>query len=312
MSDPWNDPTGFGNDSSEYSFHTQNGESPYDKADGGEINNNNTPDQSQTVPDRNTASAPNTAPDPNTASAPNTAPDPNTASAMNSASDPDGSMTIGSAESNAQDYNQQNYNNQNWQQGPQNYNNQNWQQGPQNYNNQNWQQGPQNYNNQNWQQGPQNYNNQNWQQGPQNYNYNQQYNQQYNNQNWGQSYAPFYRSGMGVASLVLGILSLLSFWLLLPAIIMGALSLVFGILQIRRAKEWNARYPDMKKDKDVPVIGIVLSAIAIVLTVVFAFFAVKVVKNINSNKNVFKDIIQEYEDDDFGESFDGFDGGFEY
>ena len=288
MSDPWNDPTGFGNDSSEYSFHTQNGESPYDKADGGEINNNNTPDQSQTVPDRNTASAPNTAPDPNTASAPNTAPDPNTASAMNSASDPDGSMTIGTAESNAQDYNQQNYNNQNWQQGPQNYNNQNWQQGPQNYNNQNWQQGPQNYN------------------------YNQQYNQQYNNQNWGQSYAPFYRSGMGVASLVLGILSLLSFWLLLPAIIMGALSLVFGILQIRRAKEWNARYPDMKKDKDVPVIGIVLSAIAIVLTVVFAFFAVKVVKNIQSNKNVFNDIIQEYEDDDFGESFDGFDGGFEY
>jgi hypothetical protein len=276
MSDPWNDPTGFGNDSSEYSFHTQNGESPYDKADGGEINNNNTPDQSQTVPDRNTASAPNTAPDPNTASA------------MNSASDPDGSMTIGSAESNAQDYNQQNYNNQNWQQGPQNYNNQNWQQGPQNYNNQNWQQGPQNYN------------------------YNQQYNQQYNNQNWGQSYAPFYRSGMGVASLVLGILSLLSFWLILPAIIMGALSLVFGILQIRRAKEWNARYPDMKKDKDVPVIGIVLSAIAIVLTVVLAFFAVKVVKNIKSNKNVFNDIIQEYEDDDFGESFDGFDGGFEY
>jgi hypothetical protein len=264
MSDPWNDPTGFGNDSSEYSFHTQNGESPYDKADGGEINNNNTPDQSQTVPDRNTASAPNTAPDPNTASA------------MNSASDPDGSMTIGSAESNAQDYNQQNYNNQNWQQGPQNYNNQNWQQGPQNYN------------------------------------YNQQYNQQYNNQNWGQSYAPFYRSGMGVASLVLGILSLLSFWLILPAIIMGALSLVFGILQIRRAKEWNATYPDMKKDKDVPVIGIVLSAIAIVLTVVLAFFAVKVVKNINSNKNVFNDIIQEYEDDDFGESFDGFDGGFEY
>ena len=300
MSDPWNDPTGFGNDSSEYSFHTQNGESPYDKADGGEINNNNTPDQSQTVPDRNTASAPNTAPDPNTASAPNTAPDPNTASAMNSASDPDGSMTIGSAESNAQDYNQQNYNNQNWQQGPQNYNNQNWQQGPQNYNNQNWQQGPQNYNNQNWQQ------------GPQNYNYNQQYNQQYNNQNWGQSYAPFYRSGMGVASLVLGILSLLSFWLILPAIIMGALSLVFGILQIRRAKEWNARYPDMKKDKDVPVIGIVLSAIAIALTVVLAFFAVKVVKNIQSNKNVFNDIIQEYEDDDFGESFDGFDGGFEY
>ena len=288
MSDPWNDPTGFGNDSSEYSFHTQNGESPYDKADGGEINNNNTPDQSQTVPDRNTASAPNTAPDPNTASA------------MNSASDPDGSMTIGSAESNAQDYNQQNYNNQNWQQGPQNYNNQNWQQGPQNYNNQNWQQGPQNYNNQNWQQ------------GPQNYNYNQQYNQQYNNQNWGQSYAPFYRSGMGVASLVLGILSLLSFWLILPAIIMGALSLVFGILQIRRAKEWNARYPDMKKDKDVPVIGIVLSAIAIALTVVLAFFAVKVVKNIQSNKNVFNDIIQEYEDDDFGESFDGFDGGFEY
>ena len=300
MSDPWNNPTGFGNDSSEYSFHTQNGESPYDldQADGGE---NNAPDQSGSAPDQKAESALNTASDMN-----------------GPMSDPNG------AARDAHDYNQQNntnnqnwqqgpanYNNQNWQQGPANFNNQNWQQGPQNYNNQNqnWQQGSQNYNNQNWQQGPGNYNNQNWQQGPQNYNYNWQYNQQYGGQNWGQPYAPFYRSGMGVASLVLGILALLGFWMVLPAIIMGALSLLFGIIQIRRAKEWNARYPAMKKDKDVPVIGIVLSAIAIVLSVVVIFFAVKIFKNVKSNKDVFNDIIQEYEDDDFSESFDS---GFQY
>ena len=110
--------------------------------------------------------------------------------------------------------------------------------------------GPQNNGQQNWQQnGPQNGGQQNWQQnGPQNGPQNGQFKP--------------YSTGFGITSLILGIASIILFWLGIT-VIGGILAIVFGAVQIGK----NKNYPGT--GNGVPIGGIVCGIIGIILTISF-------------------------------------------
>ncbi|MEU3462862.1 DUF4190 domain-containing protein [Streptomyces sp. NPDC006733] len=67
------------------------------------------------------------------------------------------------------------------------------------------------------------------------------------------------RNGFGIAALVLGILSVLMFWLWFAAIPMAVIAIVLGILGRRRANRGEAT------NKGMATAGTVLGAVAIVL-----------------------------------------------
>ncbi|PLC12452.1 hypothetical protein AUQ48_09705 [Kocuria flava] len=74
-------------------------------------------------------------------------------------------------------------------------------------------------------------------------------------------------TGLGIAALVLGILSLLGSWLFGLGFVPGVVGLVLGIVAVRKLSRAQGA------SKAVPVIGIVLSALGIVASVLF-FFAI--------------------------------------
>ncbi|MCJ8504467.1 DUF4190 domain-containing protein [Kocuria flava] len=74
-------------------------------------------------------------------------------------------------------------------------------------------------------------------------------------------------TGLGIAALVLGILALLGSWLFGLGFVPGVVGLVLGIVALRKLSRAQGA------SKAVPVIGIVLSALGIVASVLF-FFAI--------------------------------------
>lgn len=67
--------------------------------------------------------------------------------------------------------------------------------------------------------------------------------------------------GFGIASLVLGILSILFSCSVVISLIMGILSIIFGIIQINK-----------KQAKGMSIAGIITSAVGLILSILFIFF----------------------------------------
>lgn len=99
--------------------------------------------------------------------------------------------------------------------------------------------------------------------------YNQNYNQNYNNMNYNNNYnsldmlqAP--TNGMAIASLILGICSVVSFCCIYLSFILAALGIVFGILS-------KGKY---KKFSGLAIAGIIISIFGGVLTVGITIFSI--------------------------------------
>lgn len=69
-------------------------------------------------------------------------------------------------------------------------------------------------------------------------------------------------NGLAVASLVLGILSLLSFFTIVPPFIMGGLAVIFGIIGLSKAKQGAP-------NKGLAIAGLICGAAGIVATIAF-------------------------------------------
>ena len=72
----------------------------------------------------------------------------------------------------------------------------------------------------------------------------------------------------GVASLILGILSLILFFTILPSIVLGILGVIFGVMQRKRQKtKWA-------------LAGIILSVLGIILSLGTIWFIVSIFKEV--------------------------------
>lgn len=144
--------------------------------------------------------------------------------------------------------------------------------------------GQQDYSNQQGYGGQQDYNSQQGYHGQQNYSGQQDYNSQqgYNGQQGYQPYnGPDYRPpsmGLGIASMVCGILALISCCLWCTCVPLAIVSIVLGILQIQKGA-----------GKGMAIAGIVCSSIALVLLI-----ALTVWGNYLYNSGLYYEIIREY------------------
>ena len=66
------------------------------------------------------------------------------------------------------------------------------------------------------------------------------------------------KQGFGIASMVHGMLALMSVWLIAPAGIFAVLSIIFGIIQLARSKKHGTA-----------IAGLILSVLAIIATCVY-------------------------------------------
>ena len=71
------------------------------------------------------------------------------------------------------------------------------------------------------------------------------------------------KQGFGIASMVLGMLALMSVWLIAPAGIFAVLSIIFGIIQLARSKKHGTA-----------IAGLILSVLAIIATCVYILLIV--------------------------------------
>ena len=71
------------------------------------------------------------------------------------------------------------------------------------------------------------------------------------------------KQGFGIASMVLGMLALMSVWLIAPAEIFAVLSIIFGIIQLARSKKHGTA-----------IAGLILSVLAIIATCVYILLIV--------------------------------------
>lgn len=76
-------------------------------------------------------------------------------------------------------------------------------------------------------------------------------------------------NGLAVASLVLGILSLLSFFTIVPPFIMGGLAVIFGIIGLSKAKQGAP-------NKGLAIAGLICGAAGIVAAIAFIALVVTV------------------------------------
>lgn len=81
-------------------------------------------------------------------------------------------------------------------------------------------------------------------------------------------------NGMAIAALVLGILSLLGLLLVFPGLILGVIALILGIVGVRKAN--NIAGPGARKG--MAIAGLVMGAIATILSVLMLIFGVSVAK----------------------------------
>lgn len=145
-----------------------------------------------------------------------------------------------------------------------------------NYNQNGWQ----NNNSNNYNQGNNSYNqipNNNYNQGVYNgYNMPRKQNSKMNNQS----------NGFGIASLVLGILSVLGIVILIGPIILAPLSIIFGIVQLIR-----------KGPKGLAITGIIISILSIIMLIILGVVAVNYVESGKSGNDL-KHILEEATDDE--------------
>ena len=71
------------------------------------------------------------------------------------------------------------------------------------------------------------------------------------------------KQGFGIASMVLGMLALMSVWLIAPAGLFAVLSIIFGIIQLARSKKHGTA-----------IAGLILSVLAIIATCVYILLIV--------------------------------------
>ena len=71
------------------------------------------------------------------------------------------------------------------------------------------------------------------------------------------------KQGFGIASMVLGMLALMSVWLIAPAGLFAVLSIIFGIIQLARSKKHGTA-----------IAGRILSVLAIIATCVYILLIV--------------------------------------
>lgn len=71
------------------------------------------------------------------------------------------------------------------------------------------------------------------------------------------------KQGFGIASMVLGMLALMSVWLIAPAGIFAVLSIIFGIIQLARSKKHGTA-----------IAGLILSVLAIIAACVYILLIV--------------------------------------
>ena len=71
------------------------------------------------------------------------------------------------------------------------------------------------------------------------------------------------KQGFGIASMVLGMLALMSVWLIAPAGTFAVLSIIFGIIQLARSKKHGTA-----------IAGLILSVLAIIATCVYILLIV--------------------------------------
>ena len=71
------------------------------------------------------------------------------------------------------------------------------------------------------------------------------------------------KQGFGIASMVLGMLALMSVWLIAPAGLFAVLSIIFGIIQLARSKKHGTA-----------IAGLILSVLAIIATGVYILLIV--------------------------------------
>ena len=71
------------------------------------------------------------------------------------------------------------------------------------------------------------------------------------------------KQGFGIASMVLGMLALMSGWLIAPAGLFAVLSIIFGIIQLARSKKHGTA-----------IAGLILSVLAIIATCVYILLIV--------------------------------------
>ena len=71
------------------------------------------------------------------------------------------------------------------------------------------------------------------------------------------------KQGFGIASMVLGMLALMSVWLIAPAGLFAVLSIIFAIIQLARSKKHGTA-----------IAGLILSVLAIIATCVYILLIV--------------------------------------
>ena len=102
---------------------------------------------------------------------------------------------------------------------------------------------------------------------------------------YGQTQAKGTGTGFGIASLVLGILSIFTFACCVNYIL-AVLAIIFGIVQIVRNEK-----------KAFAVAGIITAVISIIVGVVFAIFVVNVAEEITDPDNPLYQYLEQYEED---------------
>lgn len=140
-----------------------------------------------------------------------------------------------------------------------------------------------------------NYNQNGWQNNSNNYNQgNNGYNQIPNNNYYQGGYNGYnvpgkqnnQGNGFGIASLVLGILSVLGIVILVGPIILAPLSIIFGIIQLVK-----------KGPKGLAITGIIISIFSIIITIAIGVAIVNYVESGNS-VNDFRNILEKATDDE--------------
>ncbi len=94
-------------------------------------------------------------------------------------------------------------------------------------------------------------------------------------------------SGFGIASLTLGIISIVMCWTFIPSILCGILALIFGIVSLA-----------LKSKPAMPVTGIILSIIGLILSILMIIFVFKVGgKVVKETVDYIKENYEEYSED---------------
>lgn len=84
--------------------------------------------------------------------------------------------------------------------------------------------------------------------------------------------------GFGIASMIFGILAIVSIWLIIPAGIFAVLSIIFGIIQLVRSTK-----------KGMAIAGIIMSVITVIITCIYIGLIVMAVDTLGDSYWYYQD-----------------------